>query len=276
MPYANSKAHHNMSDYPQQLLAVINAQHYTEKAALLKTIKAPTDGYSWDIPEIPRRPGRPEHYEESEKIGRRRKGLHHEGTRHKFLLAIHHIEYSAIDLAVLLCLRSPGMSQAYHADFLEVAREECEHATLLGDLLEQRGYPPGSKPVHFRLWDSALAARDAGEQMVVIPRFLEARGLDVTAELLPRIAEIDPDAHAVLKRIYDDDIGHVGRGSHWHRIWCAANKIDPTEHYHQVVQMHFADQIPSAQAIDHEGRIKAGFNDEELEILIYRPDRPTT
>lgn len=263
-----------MSDnsYPQQLLDVICAKHYSNKATLLKNISAPDDGSTWDIPIIPARPGRPDHYQESEKIGRRRKGLQHEGTRHKFLLAIHHIEYSAIDLAVLLCLRSPGLSQAYHEDFLAVAREECEHATILGDLLEARGYPPGCRPVHFRLWDSALAAEDAGEQMVVIPRFLEARGLDVTAELLPRMLDIDPDAHAVLKRIYDDEIGHVGRGSHWHRIWCQHQNLDPTQHYQQVVQKHFADQLPSAQALDYAGRDQAGFTKEELEILIRKRD----
>ncbi len=256
-----------MSNYPNELLAVINARHYTEKAACLADIQAPPDHTNWDIPEIPARPGRPEHYEESDKPMRRRKGLHHEGTRHKFLLAIHHIEYSAIDLAVLLCLRSPKMSQAYHHDFLTVAREECEHATLLGDLLESRGYPPGCKPVHFKLWDSALAASDAGEQMVVIPRFLEARGLDVTAELLPRFIDIDADAHAVLKRIYDDEINHVERGSRWHRHWCESQGLDPIAHFETVVQKHFHDQLPSAQGLDYAGREKAGFVKEELEVL---------
>ncbi len=260
-------------NYPDALLAVINAQHYHEKQACLADIQAPADGSTWKIPNIPDRPGRPNHYEESDKPMRRRRGLAHDPTRHKFLLAIHHIEYSAIDLAVLLCLRSPGMSQAYHEDFLQVAREECEHAELLGALLEKRGYPPGCRPVHFKLWDSALAAADAGEQMVVIPRFLEARGLDVTAELLPRIIEFDPDAHAVLKRIYDDEIGHVGRGSHWHRIWCEAMNIDPADHYCEVVKRHFSDQLPSAQALDYQGREKAGFEQSELEILEYKPQK---
>ena len=54
--------------------------------------------------------------------------------------------------------------------------------------------------MHFRLWDTALACRDLGEQLVVIPRFLEARGLDVTAELLPRILPIDPSPRGF--RIY--------------------------------------------------------------------------
>lgn len=256
--------------YPQTLLGIIRARSLAEKTRLLDKIQPPAEAADWSIPLIPERPGRPEHFQETDTMPRRRRGLQHDGTRHRFLLAIHHIEMTAIDLAVLLCLRSPGMDSAYHRDFLQVAREECQHTALLEELLNERGYPPGSQPVHFRLWDSACAACDAGEQMVVIPRFLEARGLDVTAELLPRMHSIDEPAWVVLKRIYDDEIGHVERGSYWHRQWCRQQGLDATEHFSSVVRKYFADQIPSAQGLDYAGRRQAGFVEAELDLLDRR------
>ena len=83
-----------------------------------------------------------------------------------------------------------------------VAREEAIHAGLLGDWLEANGLPPGSEAVHHRLWEAARDCADLGEHLVVVARFLEARGLDVNAALLPRVAMVDPAAHAVLARIF--------------------------------------------------------------------------
>lgn len=257
-------------NYADDLLAVIQAKHYTDKEQLLSQISTPADNSQWEVPPIPAQPGRPDHYIVNSKPERRRKGLHHEQTRFKFLLAIHHIEYSAIDLACLQCLRSPGMPQDYHKDFLQVAREECQHAQMLGDFLIQRGYEPGSRPIHHRLWQAALGAEDAGEQLVVIPRFLEARGLDVTAELLPRMKELDIDAYHVLNKIYQDEIGHVQRGSKWHIFWCERAGLSVSEHYQTVVRKHFQDQLPIAQDLDIEGRSQAGFLPQELTFLKSR------
>lgn len=258
-----------MSDlaYADALLQVINAPDAPEKAAILATVQAPEPETTWDPPPLPQLPGRPAHYRISAKPPRRRRGLDDVTGRCQFLLAIHHIELSAIDLACVLCLRGSGMPRAFHEDFLQVAREECEHAILLDDLLSGRGHPPGSRAVHMRLWEAALACRDLGEQLVVIPRFLEARGLDVTAELLPRIEPLDPEAHRILTRIYEDERSHVSAGTRWHQWWCDHRGIPRPEHFIDRAGDHFADQIPSPQALDEAGRRAAGFLTPELDFL---------
>ena len=220
-----------ITPYCQLLLDVIAAPDAPEKAAILDSIPLPESHALWEPPPAPARPGRPQHYEEKYEPPRRRKTLQDPTGRAQFLLAIHHIELSAIDLSCLLCLRGSDMPQQFHIDFLRVAREECTHAMMLNDLLSARGFPPGCRPVHFRLWDTALACRDLGEQLVVIPRFLEARGLDVTAELLPRILPIDPEAHAVLEYIYNDEQGHVTIGTTWHQWWCDHRNIPRPDHF---------------------------------------------
>lgn len=254
-----------MKCYPEQLLAVIAAPTSEEKARLLDSLKI--DVGNWAPPPLPRRPGRPPHYRESDDLPRRRRTLKHAPTRNRFLEAIHHIELSAIDLAVLCCLRAPDMDEAFHREQLTVAREEAMHAGLLEALLASRGLPPGTDPIHHRLWDAALAAADLGEHLVVVPRFLEARGLDVSADVLPRLRELDPEAHAVIQRIYDDEVGHVGIGTRWHRTWCEKRGLDPTEHFRTVVERHFSTQLPSPWELDRRGRGAAGFTEAELAVL---------
>lgn len=130
-----------------------------------------------------------------------------------------------------------------------------------------RGLAPGAEPVHHRLWGAALACRDLGEHLVVVPRVLEARGLDVSAGLLPRLGALDPEALAVLEVIYRDEIGHVAIGTRWQRWWCQREGIDPLRHFAQVLAAHFPGQHPQPTALDRYGRAQAGFSAAELELL---------
>jgi uncharacterized ferritin-like protein (DUF455 family) len=251
--------------YAEALLAVIAAPTSAAKAALLAGLAAPQE--AWAVPPPPRRPGRPAHYRETDEAPRRRRTLAHGPTRLRFLHAIHHIELSAVDLAVLACLRAPDMPAEFHGDFLGIARDEARHAGLLEGLLAARGASPGDEPIHHRLWETALACSDLGEHLVAVPRFLEARGLDVSAELLPRLIGLDPEAHAVLSVIYQDEIGHVGLGTRWHRTWCQAQGLDGQAHFAAVVAHLFPGQVPGPTPLDHAGRAAAGFSAGEVALL---------
>ncbi len=249
--------------YPEGLLAAIAAPTAVAKDAVLAGL-CPPDGETWTMPQLPTRPGRPPGMVEGP-AKRRRQGVDSPTGLRRFLHAIWHIELEAIDLACTLALRGSGMPAAFHADCLRVAREEVVHAGLLDAWLSTNAWPPGSEPVHHRLWQAATACQDLGEQLVVVPRFLEARGLDVNAGLLPRVS--DPAAQAALSRIYQDEIGHVATGTQWHAWWCRRQHLDPVAHFTAVVQTRFADQLPSPWPLDLPGRTTAGFTAEELAIL---------
>lgn len=256
-------------NYADGLLAAIRARGAAEKDAILAAL-LPIDGATWAMPGLPHRPGRPEGIVEGE-ASRRRRGICTPGGLRRFLHAIWHIEYEAVDLACLLALRGSGMPAAFHADCIRVAREEVMHAGLVERWLAGNGYPPGSEPVHHRLWDTAVASTDLGEQLVVVPRFLEARGLDVNAGLLPTLR--DASAHAVLARIYRDEIGHVATGTRWHRAWCVQQGLDAEQHFADVVQRRFADQAAGPWTLDREGRLQAGFTERELAAVSATPPR---
>ncbi len=253
--------------YVAGLLAAIAAPTAAAKDAVLAGLQPP-DGQIWTMPVLPQRPGRPPGVVEGQ-AKRRRQGVESPAGLRRFLHAIWHIELEAIDLACVLALRGSGMPAAFHADWLRVAREEAVHAGLLDAWLTANAHPPGCEPVHHRLWQTAAACTDLGEQLVVVPRFLEARGLDVNAGLLPRVA--DPAAHVALTRIYHDEIGHVGSGTQWHRWWCQTQGLDTVAHFSTVVQARFADQLPSPWALDRPGRSAAGFTEAELLILAGVP-----
>ncbi len=256
-------------------LAVIAAPTAIDKQAALERVNLPPDGTIWEMPRLPDRPGRPAQWQESIPQPRRRRTLSHEPTRQRFLLAIHNIELSAIDLAVVGCLRGSGAPQAFHTDFMRIARDEARHAQLLEAELTRRAIPLGSAGVHYRLWDTTRACLDLGEHLVAIPRFLEARGLDVSAELLPRLVTMDPPAHAVLSVIYHDEITHVDIGTRWHRWWCTQQGLDPVRHFQTVVARLFPGQVPGPTPLDDPGRQKAGFDADEMAWL-RRPEERFT
>jgi uncharacterized ferritin-like protein (DUF455 family) len=253
--------------YASRLLAVIAAPTTAEKARLLAEIVEPEDREHWDAGPLPARPGRSMAFVESAEPPRRRRSLAHPPSRARFLHAIHHIELSAVDLAALLCLRAAGAPAALHRDFLAIAREEAVHAGLLEAWLVDHGCAPGTHPIHHKLWDAALAAEDLGEQLVVVPRYLEARGLDVSAELAPRLSAIDPEAGAIIARIYRDEIEHVAVGTRWHAWWCSERGCLPEDHFRAVVRAHFPNQLPSPFALDRVGRCRAGFSEADLTVL---------
>jgi uncharacterized ferritin-like protein (DUF455 family) len=254
-------------DYAHQLLSAIAETTSAAKAVALRAIPAPVDGATWPMPEVPRRPGRDPALRETEDPPRRRRGLADPAARRRFMHAIHHIELSAIDLAALTCLRAIGAPRALHEDFLAIAREEAEHAALLEGWLAANGCASGAFPIHHRLWDAAAACGDLGEQLVVVPRFLEARGLDVSAGIIPRLSAVDAAAGAVIARIYRDEIRHVAVGTRWHTWWCRERRLDPVAHFAEVVRRRFPEQLPSPFALDRGGRGQAGFAAEELSVL---------
>ncbi|HRE18461.1 MAG TPA: ferritin-like domain-containing protein, partial [Rhodocyclaceae bacterium] len=109
--------------------------------------------------------------------------------------AIAHIEFSAINLALDHAARFPGMPAEYVGDWIGVADEEAYHFRLLRDHLRTYGFDYGSFPAHQGLQQMAeRTTDDVLARMALVPRLLEARGLDAT-----------PPIQAKLKQAGDDE-----------------------------------------------------------------------
>ena len=179
------------------------------------------------VPDRPARPAHPELRDPSHMPKRGKAG--NLASRQALLHAVAHIELNAIDLAFDIVARfGATMPRAFVDDWVRIGGEEAEHFTLLADRLEVIGCHYGALPAHDGLWRSAIAtAHDLLARLAVVPLVLEARGLDVTPEMIGRLQRAgDADSAAILQRIYADEIGHVAAGSKWfhfaapNRIWC--------------------------------------------------------
>jgi uncharacterized ferritin-like protein (DUF455 family) len=183
------------------------------------------------------------------------------------LHSIAHIEFNAIGLALDAIWRFEGMPAPYYLDWLQVAREEAQHFSLLNDHLQTLGFGYGDFDAHDGLWD--MAARTAGDvldRMALVPRRLEARGLDVSPGIRAKlVAAGDPAAAAILDVILRDEIGHVAIGNRWFHWLCSARGLDPMAADADIAARHGA-PLPR-RPINRRARLAAGFSRQELDRI---------
>jgi uncharacterized ferritin-like protein (DUF455 family) len=215
-------------------------------------------------PGIPGRPQKPE-LVAHDQLGQR--SLKSPEGRAALIHSVAHIELNAIDLALDIVWRFHGMPEAFYRDWVSVAREEANHFMLLRDHLVTLGFDYGSFRAHNGLW--AMAEKTSGDllsRLALVPRTLEARGLDASPLLRTRLISAgDHRAGAILELILAEEIGHVSIGNRWYRHVCAEREIDPIATYAELAERHNAPFLRGPFNMD--ARRAAGFDEEELAAL---------
>jgi uncharacterized ferritin-like protein (DUF455 family) len=187
--------------------------------------------------------------------------------RAALLHAISHIEFNAINLALDAVWRFDGLPPSFYLDWLSVASEEAHHFSLLREHLQSLGFDYGDFDAHDGLWlMNQRTSTDVVARMALVPRTLEARGLDATPPLQAKFERAgDHRAVEILGVILNDEIGHVAIGNHWYRWLCEQHGLDPVAHEALLAQRH---QAPRLRApFNFEARRAAGFTDEEMAAL---------
>ncbi|MCW5642133.1 MAG: ferritin-like domain-containing protein [Rhodoferax sp.] len=183
------------------------------------------------------------------------------------LHALAHIEFNAINLALDVVWRFAGLPEAFYRQWIGVAREEALHFELLRAHLQTLGHDYGDFPAHNGLWEMAeKTRRDPLARMALVPRTLEARGLDASPPMKARLqAAGDHAAAGILDIILRDEIGHVAVGNHWYRHLCAQRGLDPVTTYASLAREHGAPRLRGPFNLP--ARRAAGFHERELELL---------
>ncbi len=181
--------------------------------------------------------------------------------------ALTHIEFNAINLALDAVYRFRDLPADFYADWLQVADEEATHFTLLRDHLQGLQHDYGDWPGHDGLWDMARkTAHDPLIRMALVPRCLEARGLDVNPGIRAKlVAAGDQVGAALLDIILRDEIGHVAIGDRWFRHLCAARGLDAELRYRQLLDEYM--KGPPRPPFHLDARRAAGFSDAEIAYL---------
>ncbi len=178
--------------------------------------------------------------------------------------ALAHIELNAIDLALDLAWRFPGMPDEFYIDWLGVAKEEALHFTLLRNHLVSLGFDYGHFPAHNSLWEMAEKTKgDLLARIALVPRTMEARGLDASPPIKAKLLTIDDQRGAdILDIILRDEIGHVAVGNKWYRALCADRGLDPLSIYAELAAAFNAPRLKGP--FNMAARRAAGFEEEEL------------
>jgi uncharacterized ferritin-like protein (DUF455 family) len=196
-----------------------------------------------------------------------RRGLGSEAGRLALIHAIAHIEFNAINLAWDAVQRFPEMPWAFYDNWIQVAREEVYHFRLIRQRLHDGGVEYGDFPAHNGLWEMAQrTAHDPLIRMALVPRMLEARGLDVTPGIMRRFEAIgDHETVAVLQVILQEEVGHVQFGSRWFHYLCEQRGLEPEQTYFDLLENFLNGEIRCP--LHHQARREAGFSNQELQRL---------
>lgn len=183
------------------------------------------------------------------------------------LHALTHIEFNAINLAWDAVYRFRDLPADFYDDWIKVAQEEAYHFELLHEQLQQLGYQYGDFTAHNGLWEMAVKTAPARlERMALIPRFLEARGLDATPTLITKFQSQGlTTLVAILRIILRDEIGHVAIGSRWFNFCCQARGLDPEITFQNLVIQYLKGRVKPPFNI--EARLAAGFTQQDLNNL---------
>ncbi|MFK7996976.1 MAG: ferritin-like domain-containing protein [Granulosicoccus sp.] len=212
-------------------------------------------------------PGRPEQPQLVEARHLARRALGSLEGRVALIHSLAHIEFNAINLALDAVYRFRGLPEGYIEDWLRVASDEGEHFLLLHHRLLSLNAFYGQLPAHDGLWDMARRTdHDVLVRMALVPRILEARGLDVAPPMIDKLRQLDDQETAdILQRIYTDEITHVEVGNRWFRYICDQQSLDGTTVFHDLLQGENSAYLRSPY--NREARLQAGFNEEELALI---------
>ncbi len=199
-----------------------------------------------------------------------RRRLNAEGGKEAFFHALVHIEFIAIYLAWDIIYRFRGLPDNFYQDWLTIADEEAQHFTMLRKHLLIMGVDYGDLPAHRELWNHAEdTADDLLARLAIVPRCMEARGLDVTPAMIEKFQALgDQQSVSILSRILEDEVGHVATGSYWFRFLCEQQGINPEKKYQQLIVKYYKGKPKGP--FNREMRIIAGFSNNEINWLESR------
>lgn len=212
----------------------------------------------------PGRPARPQ------LVGPRdlpRRGLGTQEGRAALVHAVAHIEFNAVNLAWDAVQRFRDMPDEYYRDWIGVAVDEARHFRLLRARLADLGHAYGDFDAHDGLWEMAIkTSSSCMERMALVPRVLEARGLDVTPAMIARLRQVGDDRTvAILEVILHEEVAHVAAGSRWFSWCCERAGADPAVLFARLVERHAKGAV--RPPFNEPARLAAGFTAQELACL---------
>jgi uncharacterized ferritin-like protein (DUF455 family) len=201
----------------------------------------------------------------------RRRGFETDLKKATLIHAIVHIEYSAIDLAFDASYRFREMPMKFYEDWIEVAEDEIRHFEVLNSLLNEVGFEYGDIEVHSSLYEASQKTPNLLERMAIVPRWLEANGLDANEKIIQKLQNYKNDkiAKKLINALYiilEEEIPHVQKGDYWFKWECKNKQIDPISTYFEIVN-NIYQNVSKKSHLNIKARQQAGFSCAEIKNL---------
>jgi uncharacterized ferritin-like protein (DUF455 family) len=254
-----------MSERARRLLAALTESSPEGKVAAVADLRAQwasidAGGFHAEAVDAVDEPGRPSRPALVAPRELRSRGVGSKEGRAVLIHAITHIEFNAINLALDAMHRFRGMPEGYYQDWLQVAVDEAKHFALLQARLAALGYSYGDFPAAWSTRKRCL------QRMALVPRVLEARGLDVTPGMMDRLQRAgDAETVAVLNIILRDEVAHVAAGTRWFVFLCEKQGLEAQGTFLSLIREHASGMI--REPFNDEARTRAGFDKSELQGL---------
>lgn len=212
-------------------------------------------------------PGRPSKPEMVSALTVEKRKLSTPAGRAALIHSLAHIEFNAINLALDAAYRFRELPREFYADWLSVAAEEAKHFAMLREYLRTQEYDYGDFTAHNGLWDMAVVtAHDPLVRMALVPRVLEARGLDVLPSIMHKLASCGAqDAVNILAVILHDEVGHVAIGNRWYAYLCNQRNLEPLATFRTLLREYNAPKLRGP--LHTQARLAAGFTEAEMKML---------
>ena len=197
-----------------------------------------------------------------------------EGQIH-LLHAIAHIEYSAIDLALDICYRFRDLPKEFYDDWLEVADDEVRHFLMIESILRDLGAKYGDLPVHSSLFESSMkTSHSLLHRLAVVPRYLEANGLDATPAILKKLESLPENVildniKSALRVILEEEVDHVKKGDRWFAYACKEEGVSK-DIYLEIIPQYYPKGFVNLKELNKDARLKAGFSCDEMQKMVGR------
>lgn len=261
-----------MNEHQNLLFQIITTKDIEEKVSLAKdlNLRLPTkikpleDKYLVHL----KNPGRPDNIQVVDPRKVPRRSIENPEHRAEFLHAIANIELLAIELPALCLLRFGSDDSKFVRQLYIIMSQEALHFSLLQNRLKEMGSHFGEFPIHNGLWDYAWRCSSQLEHEIIIPCYLEARGLDVSPDFLKKFLAIgDEETARILKIIIADEVKHVKHGLLYLNKVAQKQNRTPDEVFYEVLKKFFGSKIKSRVALNQTYRKHAGFTEAQMEIL---------
>ncbi|WP_052573461.1 DUF455 family protein [Haloferula sp. BvORR071] len=177
-------------------------------------------------------------------------------------------ELLAAELMALVLLKFPDAPAEYRAGVYAAMREEQMHTLMYVRRMRECGIQFGELPVNDYFWRLIAPMETPVDFVTRLNLTFEQANLDFSKHYAGLFRQVgDTATAAVLEKIYQDEIGHVGHGLKWFRHWKERGSSDWQAYSKALVFPLTPNRAKGLAPFNVEGRRLAGLDEDFIRHL---------